>query len=214
MHLIFDLDGTLLYTLHDLKNAVNYALQRFRFPPRSLDEIQEAVGNGLKMLIVRSLPKDVDEHTILMVLGEMKSYYSEHCHDETVPYDGIIEMLKELKAAGHRISIVSNKADSMVQVLATLYFGKLIDFSLGETTALPRKPAPDMVFAAMEKLGTNAVYIGDSEVDILTAKNASIPCISVAWGYRNAAILEKSGAERICSTPDALLSLLINTKPV
>ena len=114
MHLIFDLDGTLLYTLHDLKNAVNYALRKLAFPERTLEEIQSAVGNGLNMLLIRSLPSHVSEETINIALHDMKQYYKDHCHDETVPYNGIVQMLAALKAAGHRISIVSNKADAMV----------------------------------------------------------------------------------------------------
>ena len=117
MNLIFDLDGTLLNTLYDLKNAVNYSLEKFGFQQRTLEEIRKAVGNGLKMLIKRSLPEGTSEGTVEAVLAEMKAYYALHCHDETVPYDGIIDMLRSLKAEGHSLAIVSNKADAMVQTL-------------------------------------------------------------------------------------------------
>lgn len=208
MHLIFDLDGTLLYTLHDLKNAVNYALEKFGFPKKTLEEIQNAVGDGLRMLIVRSLPETVNHDTIEMAFHEMKRYYKDHCHDETVPYDGIDHMLTELKADGYRLSVVSNKADAMVQRLVKVYFKDWIDFSLGENTQHKRKPDADMVVSAMQKNGFDALYIGDSEVDILTAKNANIPCICVSWGYRSVEHLKKSGAERICSTPDELFACI------
>lgn len=204
MNLIFDLDGTLLYTLEDLKTSVNFALKKFEFPQKSLAEIQKSVGNGLKMLMIHSLPQGTASPTVDAVLSEMKSYYAEHCHDRTKPYDGIIKMLKQLKSDGHRIAIVSNKADAMVQTLKNIYFNSLVDFALGECESYKRKPAPDMVLAAMQALGSDAIYIGDSEVDIETAKNANIPCLSVGWGYRNADFLFQNGAKFIYKSPLAL----------
>ena len=205
---IFDLDGTLLNTLYDLKNAVNYSLEKFGFQQRTLEEIRKAVGNGLKMLIKRSLPEGTSEGTVEAVLAEMKAYYALHCHDETVPYDGIIDMLRSLKAEGHSLAIVSNKADAMVQTLKRVFFDGLIDFALGESQSYARKPAPDMVFAAMDALGSNAIYIGDSEVDLLTAKNAGLPCLAVSWGFRSEADLRSAGAENIYSTVESLLAAI------
>ena len=208
MNLIFDLDGTLLNTLYDLKNAVNYSLKKFGFQQRTLEEVRKAVGNGLKMLIKRSLPEGTSEETVEAVLAEMKAYYALHCHDETVPYDGIIDMLRSLKAEGHALAIVSNKANAMVQTLKRVFFDGLIDFALGESQNFTRKPAPDMVFAAMDALGSNAIYIGDSEVDLLTAKNAGLPCFAVSWGFRSESDLRSAGAENIYSTVESLLAAI------
>lgn len=208
MNLIFDLDGTLLNTLYDLKNAVNYSLGKFGFQQRTLEEVRKAVGNGLKMLIKRSLPEGTSEEIVETVLAEMKAYYALHCHDETVPYDGIIDMLRSLKAEGHALAIVSNKADAMVQTLKRVFFDGLIDFALGESQSFTRKPAPDMVLAAMDALGSNAIYIGDSEVDLLTAKNAGLPCFAVSWGFRSESDLRSAGAENIYSTVESLLAAI------
>lgn len=204
MNLIFDLDGTLLNTLADLKNAVNYALEKFGFPTRSLEEVRKAVGNGLKMLIKRCLPENVSSDCVTEVLAEMKAYYSHHCYDETLPYPGIVHMLQMLRSQGHSIAIVSNKADPMVQTLARVFFDGLTDFSLGESPQYTRKPAPDMVYAAMAALGKDAIYIGDSEVDILTAQNAGIPCYAVSWGFRGEEALREAGAQYIFASPEAL----------
>ena len=208
MNLIFDLDGTLLYTLEDLQNSVNFALEKFGYPTKSLSEIQKGVGNGLKMLIFHSLPEGTPSPTVDSVLAEMKAHYAKHCHDLTKPYDGIIDMLKRLKSDAHQIAIVSNKADAMVQTLKDVYFGGLVDFAIGESETNARKPAPDMVFAAMHALGEDAIYIGDSEVDIKTAKNANIPCLSVGWGYRSAEFLLQNGAKNIIHTTDDLIKMI------
>lgn len=208
MNLIFDLDGTLLNTLYDLKNAVNYSLKKFGFQQRTLEEVRKAVGNGLGMLIKRSLPEGTSEETVETVLAEMKGYYALHCHDETVPYEGILELLRTLKAEGYSLAIVSNKADAMVQTLNRVFFDDIFDFALGESQNYARKPAPDMVFAAMDALGKNAVYIGDSEVDLLTAKNAGLPCLAVSWGFRSEADLRSAGAENIYSTVEELLAAI------
>lgn len=208
MNLIFDLDGTLLNTLYDLKNAVNYSLGKFGFQQRTLEEVRKAVGNGLKMLVKRSLPNDASEETVETVLAEMKGYYALHCHDETVPYEGILDLLRTLKAEGYSLAIVSNKADAMVQTLNRVFFDDIFDFALGESQNYARKPAPDMVFAAMDALGRNAIYIGDSEVDLLTAKNAGLPCFAVSWGFRSEADLRSAGAESIYSTVESLLAAI------
>ena len=213
---IFDLDGTLLNTLADLRESTNYALKKFDFPVRSTEEIRNFVGNGLRMLIRRAVPNFADEETVDRVLAEMKAHYREHYHDGTVPYDGILPFLRKMKNCGFRMAIVSNKADPMVQLLRTLYFDDLISVAVGELEGVARKPAPDLVKIAMHRLGCtaeNAVYIGDSEVDIETAKNAGLPCLSVGWGFRDEEILHNAGAKTIYHSPaelqEALMSYLL-----
>lgn len=203
--LIFDLDGTLLNTLADLRDCTNFALKKFGFPTRTTEEIRNFVGNGLRMLIRRAVPDMADEATVDAVLSEMKAHYRIHFHDGTVPYDGVLEMLREFKQAGYPMAIVSNKADPIVQLLREVYFADLIDVAVGERSDLPRKPAPDMVHWALEQLGCkDGYYIGDSEVDVQTAKNAALPCFAVSWGFRSAAVLISAGAEHIFQTPQEL----------
>lgn len=211
--LIFDLDGTLLNTLADLRDCTNFALKKFGFPIRTTEEIRNFVGNGLRMLIRRAVPNAADEATVDAVLAVMKAHYREHYHDGTIPYDGILPFLRKMEKAGFRMAIVSNKADPMVQLLRTLYFDELIPVAVGELDGIPRKPAPDMVRIAMQRLGCteeNTVYIGDSEVDIETAKNAGLPCLSVGWGFREEATLRNAGAETVYHSPAELQETLIS----
>lgn len=210
-NLIFDLDGTLLNTIADLRDSTNYALQQFGFPERSTEEVRNFVGNGLRMLIRRAVPFETEEETVDAVLAVMKAHYREHYHDGTIPYDGILPFLHKMKMYGFRMAIVSNKADPMVQLLRTLYFDKLIPVAVGELDGVPRKPAPDMVRIAMERLGCteeHTVYIGDSEVDIETAKNAGLPCLSVGWGFRSEKDLRNAGAETVYRSPVELYDAL------
>ena len=207
--LVFDLDGTLLNTLGDLRDSTNYALKKFGYPDRTTEEIRNFVGNGLKMLIVRALPKDSPD--VEAVLAEMKRHYVQNCANLTRPYDGIPEMLAKLRGAGFRLAIVSNKAAPMVSLLREYYFSDLIPVAVGESEAIARKPAPDMVFEALRQLGSaqeDAVYIGDSDVDILTAKNSGIPCRSVCWGFRSEEELRKAGAKTVYRTPEELYRAL------
>ena len=211
-NLIFDLDGTLLNTLADLRDSTNYALQQFGFSERSTEEVRNFVGNGLRMLIRRAVPFETEEETVDAVLAVMKAHYREHYHDGTIPYDGILPFLHKMKMYGFRMAIVSNKADPMVQLLRTLYFDELIPVAVGELDGVPRKPAPDMVRIAMERLGCteeHTVYIGDSEVDIETAKNARLPCLSVGWGFRSEKDLRNAGAETVYRSPAELYDALI-----
>lgn len=212
-NLIFDLDGTLLNTLADLRDSTNFALKKFNFPERTTDEVRNFVGNGLRMLIKRAVPQGTNDKTVDDVLSEMKAHYREHYHDGTVPYDGIFPFLHKMKRCGLRMAIVSNKANPMVQLLRTLYFDDLIPVAVGELDGVPRKPAPDMVRIAMQRLGCteeNTVYIGDSEVDIETAKNAGLPCFSVGWGFRTEESLRSAGAETIYCSPAELQEALIS----
>lgn len=209
--LVFDLDGTLLNTLEDLKNSMNHALARYGLPARTLPEVQAAVGNGLRRLVAGSAPEGTPEARIDELLAALKEHYLAHCMDCTKPYEGILPMLSALKSAGFRLAIVSNKADEMVQVLRARYFDALIPVACGETDQIRRKPAPDMVHAALKKLGadaSDACYIGDSDVDIMTAKNSGLPCLSVTWGFRDRAFLLEHGAETLFDSPSELVDFL------
>lgn len=193
---VFDLDGTLLYTLDDLTASVNYALESEGLPERSKDEIQSFVGNGIRRLIDLSLPKGTEKDTADRVFSLFKSHYALHSNDNTRPYEGILPMLRKLKETGVRLALVSNKADFAVKSLAEKYFGGLLDIAVGEKEGIPRKPHPSMVENILQSLSVekeDAVYIGDSDVDILTAKNAGIDCISVTWGFRDREFLIENG---------------------
>lgn len=205
--LIFDLDGTLLNTIQDLRNSVNFALKTSGYREKSLEEVKKSVGNGLKMLIRRVLPPDAEIETVDAVLAAMKAHYRQHCHDETNPYPGIPALLKRLHTEGYRIALVSNKADAITKELQRVFFEDTIDVAIGEAEQVRRKPAPDMVFAAIHQLGSDpedAICIGDSEVDIQTAENAGLPCLCVGWGFRSEAELQAAGAERVFQTTNDL----------
>ena len=189
---IFDLDGTLLDTLIDLMNSTNFALREMGFPQRSLSEIRKFVGNGVRKLIERAVPNNTDKKDIEKTLSIFKTHYAEHCEENTKPYEGVIELLDLLISQNIVIAVVSNKIDSAVSVLCKQYFGNRIEISIGDKENSKKKPAPDAVFEVLSALKiqkTDAIYIGDSEVDIETAKNAEIDCISVTWGFRDKDIL-------------------------
>ena len=208
---IFDLDGTLLNTLEDLAEAVNAVLSANGYPLRSADEVRRFVGNGIRKLVERSLPENTPEDTIETVLKQFKIYYSAHQTDHTRPYPGIGDLLMRLKASGMRLAMISNKADSSVQVLAQHYFPGMFDAVAGEKEGIRRKPAPDAVNAALETLQVpreKAVYIGDSEVDIRTAHHARMDAVLVTWGFREQAQLEEAGARVLAGTPQELLKIL------
>ena len=203
--LIFDLDGTLLDTLSDLRSSVNYALEKFGFPVRTMEKIRNSVGNGLKFLVSSSLPPSCTDEEVEKVLADVRKHYSEHYHDRTRPYDGVLPLLRQLKEEGYPLAIVSNKPDPMVKRLRELFFGKLVSYAAGEIAGIARKPAPDAVYKVMEHFSCcEAVYIGDSEVDILTGRNAGIPCLCVTWGFRTVEELRSAGAETLCETPEKL----------
>lgn len=193
--IIFDLDGTLLDTLGDLHAATNAVLRRFGYPERTIEEVRQFVGNGAERLIRLAVPEG-EQGSVPQVLAAFQSYYAAHCDILTRPYDGIPEMLERL-GEKYPLAVVSNKPDIAVKELAKIYFPRL--YARGESTGCPRKPAPDMVFKAMEALGAErCIYVGDSEVDVLTAKNARVPCISVTWGFRDVKTLEEAGAKYFC----------------
>lgn len=208
---IFDLDGTLLYTLEDLKDSVNFALVQFNYPPKTLDEVRNFVGNGVRLLIERSLPSGAKNPDLEQVLKIFKTHYAENMYNKTKPFDGINEMLDELKRKGIHLAVVSNKFDLAVKELCRKYFGEKIEIAIGESENVRKKPAPDSVLKVMEILNCNkdeTFYVGDSEVDIQTAANCNLKCISVAWGYKNRNFLTENGARIIVNTPKEILHLV------
>lgn len=197
--LIFDLDGTLLDTLEDLLDATNCALTEFGFPTRGKEQLRRVVGNGAANQIRKSLPEGTQEETVQQVLEFYKPYYTSHCQCKTRPYYGITQAL-EVLGREYPLAIVSNKPDSAVKALCAIWFPGI--YALGERPDCPRKPAGDMVFRAMEAIGAeDCIYIGDSEVDILTAQNARVPCLSVTWGFRDREQLEAAGGTHFCDHP-------------
>lgn len=207
---IFDLDGTLLDTLEDLKNATNFALRQCGMPERTLGEIRRFVGNGVRNLMIRAVPQGEENPEFEHAFAVFKEYYGEHCNDATRAYDGIPELLRELKNGGYVMAIVSNKIDSAVQDLNHQYFPQ-VDIAIGDRENLKRKPEPDSVLLALEKLGRTreeAIYIGDSDVDLATAKNAGLPCISVLWGFRDREFLVECGATIFVEKPMEITDVL------
>lgn len=193
--ILWDLDGTLLDTLDDLTDAVNMTLRKMNYPERSLEEIRSFVGNGAARLIAASLP-DGDMSRFDEAFGFFREYYARHSNDKTRPYTGIPKLLEQLKEEGFAMGILSNKPDFAVKDLAKRYF-PCIDIAAGEIPGVPRKPEPDGLMLVMDQMGVskeNCIYIGDSEVDITTAANAGIPCITVTWGFRDKRSLQKAGA--------------------
>ena len=181
--ILFDLDGTLLNTLEDLTDATNYALMQFGYPARTLEQVRRAIGNGAANQIRKSLPEGTPEETVQQVLSAYKPYYTDHCQIKTRPYEGVLEALEILREK-YPVAIVSNKPDSAVKALCADYFPGI--YALGETAGCPRKPAADMVHKGMEAIGADrCIYVGDSEVDVLTANNAGVPCLCVLWGFRD-----------------------------
>ena len=213
--IIFDLDGTLLNTLEDLKDSVNFALERSNLPLRNINEIRAFVGNGIRLLVERAVPENTDKETVDICFKDFCDYYKIHMEDKTAPYENINEMLDNVKKAGYKTAIVTNKADFAAQDLCRRMFGDNIDFVVGSTDDRPNKPAPDGVFYALEKLGSkleNTIFVGDADTDILTAKNAELPSIGVLWGFRDREIIENAGAEYIVDTVKDLENLLIDLK--
>ena len=198
--ILWDLDGTLLDTLEDLMDGVNYAMDRFGYPRRTLEEVRHFVGNGARNLLTRAAPEGADIDQVLKAFHE---YYDIHCQDKTGPYPGILEVLAQLRKK-YPMAIVSNKPDVAVKPLCEKYFPGL--YARGEIPGCPRKPAPDMVYGAMEAVGAEAcIYVGDSEVDIATAKNAGVPCLSVLWGFRDRQTLEEAGGIYFCEKTAQLI---------
>lgn len=206
---IFDLDGTLLYTLEDLKEAVNHAFEQKGFGAHTVEEMRLYFGNGVRRAMQLAEP-GASEEELDELVKIFRAYYDQHCLDHTRPYDGIPELIRELDRKGIKMAIVSNKVDSAVKELAARFFPE-IPVAIGEREGIRRKPAPDTVFQAMKELSADpesTVYIGDSEVDLKTARAAGLPCISVLWGFRDKEVLEQEGGELFVVSADEISSLL------
>lgn len=213
---VFDLDGTLLNTLDDLADAVNRALSEFGYPPRMRKEVRAFVGNGVRLLVSRALPQGEDNPDFERVFAFFRTYYTAHAQEKTAPYPGICDTLTALRAEGVRIAVVSNKLEEAVSALCRDYFGELVEVAVGDLVGRPRKPEPDGVFAALAALGVSAeetVYIGDSDVDVLTAHRAGLPCIGVLWGFRDEDCLVAAGADHLVSDAAALRAVIENGLP-
>ena len=208
---LFDMDGTVLDTLDDLTDAVNASFRHFGYPPVETSTVRAFLGNGAAYLIRHCLPPNVSEEQMKPVLIWYKDYYDMHCRIKTAPYPGIPELMKMLFSRHIKLAIISNKPDPTVQELAVQFFPGLTDVVVGESAAVRRKPNPDSVLTAAGTMGTpidQCVYVGDSEVDIQTAKNAGMDCISVTWGFRSGEELKEAGASVLADSPEALGLLL------
>lgn len=209
--IVFDLDGTLLDTLGDLRAAVNFALSSESLPARSPDEVRRFVGNGIRKLVERAVPEGTDPAQTDRVFAAFKAYYPTHCMVLTKEYDGITELLLRLKAEGAKLGVVTNKSDAPAKALMAHYFPGVFDSVVGEREGVRKKPAPDSVFETLRFLGGSvgeAVYIGDSEVDVRTAENVGCELVAVTWGFRSRETLWREGAEKLADTPEALFEIL------
>ena len=209
---VFDLDGTLIDTLEDLKNSVNFALRSFSFPERTYDEVKSFVGNGVARLMNLSAPQDASEEVRRNLLSVFKQHYMEHSRVFTAPYPGITELLSSLKQAGIKIAVVTNKMQPAAVDIVNSFFGDTVDVIIGQVDGLAQKPEPDGVWRAIELLGSereNSVYIGDSDVDCLTASNSGIPIIGCVWGFRGRQTLVDCGADYIAQTPSDIYNIIM-----
>ncbi|MCR4907642.1 MAG: HAD family hydrolase [Lachnospiraceae bacterium] len=209
--IIYDMDGTTLNTLDDLTASMNHVMGKYGFPLHSAEEYRRVFGSGIRYALEQSVPRTTPPDTIDEMIPAFKEHYNVHCLDKTRPYDGIIPLMKQLQSLGFKQAIVSNKIDSAVKELNEKFFSEVINVAIGERPEIRRKPAPDTVFEALRELGSlpgEAVYIGDSEVDLATARNAGLPCISVLWGFRDRDCLMETGADIFAASPEDILSLL------
>ena len=209
--IVFDLDGTLLDTLTDLAASTNYALRSCGMPEHSIDDVRRFVGNGVRMLMTRAVPDGESNPRFDEAFSVFRQHYMQHCLDTTCPYPGIMDALARLKEKGMMLAIVSNKMQAATEELRQHFFSNYIDVAIGESAAIRKKPAPDTVNEALRLLGIShdeAIYVGDSDVDIDTARAAMMPCASVLWGFRDRQFLLNHGATRLLSSPEELLSLV------
>ena len=205
--ILFDLDGTLMDTIQDLTDSVNFALSQFDLPLRKNWQTRKVLGNGAKSLITQSMPGREDDPPVDEVLAVFKAHYAEHSQDKTRPYDGITEVVEKL-SQDYPVAIVSNKPDFAVKSLCDEFFPGI--YARGERPDCPRKPAPDMLLRTMEELGVEGcVYVGDSEVDVTTARNAGFPCVTVLWGFRDEPELRQAGADWLCARVSDLYDMLM-----
>ncbi len=211
--IVFDCDGTLLDTLTDLRNAVNYVLRAHDLPERSVPEVKAALGNGVAHLMRQSLPDSISEAEFNTYLDEFKAYYGEHLQDYTAPYPGMLDVLDTLRAKGYKLAIVSNKIQEGITPLNKEYFGDRLPVAIGERPGLQRKPAPDMVLQALKELNSTpeeSIYVGDSEVDVATAENSGLLCIGVTWGFREESLHQELGVTHIARKAEDILSIVEN----
>ena len=209
--IVFDCDGTLLDTLTDLRNAVNYVLRAHDLPERSVPEVKAALGNGIAHLMRQSLPDSISEAEFNTYLDEFKAYYGEHLQDYTAPYPGMLDVLDTLRAKGYKLAIVSNKIQEGITPLNKEYFGHRLPVAIGERPGLQRKPAPDMVLQALKELDSTqseSIYIGDSEVDVATAKNSGLLCIGVTWGFRAEQLHKDLGVKHIARKSEDIVTII------
>lgn len=209
---IFDLDGTLLNTLDDLAASVNYALRQYGMPEHPVDAVRRFVGNGVRLLMQRAVPEGADNPMFEEIFATFRQYYMAHSLDTTKPYENIPQVLASLRARGCRVAVVSNKMMAATQELCRYFFSDTVEVAIGEDEAsgIRKKPAPDTVEVALQSLGVGkegAVYVGDSDVDIMTARHAGLPCISVLWGFRDKTFLQEHGATTFITRPGELLEL-------
>lgn len=208
---IFDLDGTLLNTLGDLRAATNHALEVRGLPPHSMEEIRQFIGNGIRLLICRAMPEGTPEAEIDAALDDFKAYYAAHIHDRTVPYDGIPQLLTALRKRGIQVAVLSNKIDSASQQLIEYFFPGKTDVVFGEHVGVPRKPDPTSCRMVMQQLGVQpeqVLYVGDSGTDMQTAKNAGLYAVGVTWGFRSKEVLLEYGADILVHRPEQILQIL------
>lgn len=208
---IFDLDGTLLNTLEDIRDSVNHIMNKYGYPERTMEQIRRAVGNGAGVLLERSLPDGHNTPGFDALLSEYVDWYERNNLIKTAPYEGVRELLGALAASEHKLAVVSNKPDANTKALVRHFFGAYVSVAIGERPDVARKPAPDSVRAAMRELQSfpyETVYVGDSEVDLKTAHAAGIPCISVTWGFRSPEFLQELGAQTLVSRPKDILKLV------
>ena len=209
--IVFDCDGTLLDTLTDLCNAVNYVLRAHDLPERSVSEVKAALGNGVAHLMRQSLPASISDDEFTNYLDEFKAYYGEHLQDYTAPYPGMLDVLDTLRAKGYKLAIVSNKIQEGITPLNKEYFGDRLPVAIGERPGLQRKPAPDMVLQALKKLDSTqseSIYIGDSEVDVATANNSGLLCIGVTWGFRDEQLHKDLGVKYIARKAEDIVTII------
>ncbi len=208
---IFDMDGTVLNTLDDLATSVNYVLKRFGMPTHCTEDYRLYFGNGIRYALKCAVPAGTEEETIDRMLPLFREHYNAHCLDRTGPYEGIPELMRGLREKGYKLAIVSNKIDSAVKELNARFFHDYVDVAIGEREGIRRKPAPDTVIQALAELKSvkdEAIYVGDSEVDLQTASNAGLPCITVLWGFRDKEFLAEQGATVFANTPKEVFDLL------
>ena len=209
--IVFDCDGTLLDTLTDLRNAVNYVLRAHDLPERSVPEVKATLGNGVAHLMRQSLPDSISEAEFNTYLDEFKAYYGEHLQDYTAPYPGMLDVLDTLRAKGYKLAIVSNKIQEGITPLNKEYFGDRLPVAIGERPGLQRKPAPDMVLQALKELDSTqseSIYIGDSEVDVATANNSGLLCIGVTWGFRDEQLHKDLGVKYIARKAEDIVTII------